>query len=278
MRFRAHSYAGSAAGAGSRRNLVDEPQRVSLQAKKPALKARAISPPPQPVRYVMGQGLEGVDPRDALARHDVVAVDVTEALRAARGVHGRRRGSARGASMSGGASPALSRTNSDGSANNQTVVVMHTGVLRSRHQRRLLVQSLERFKRVRWSLFFNFLGQAAFMMTFLYWDFLRSKIDYELPTSWFAGHVLAIYVIAALRVPVPDHMESSSRKKKRRGGRASSRSRRDADTAEEAYIEPGSHAARCRAVRTVFCWPCMRNPRLVMVLSAFYAGKGGPRV
>ena len=225
----------------------------------------------------MGQGLEGVDPRDALARHDVVAVDVTAALKAARSGKGKRRGSNRDAGISGGASPALSRTNSEGSVNNQTVVVMHTGVLRSRHQRRLLVQSLDRFKRVRWSLFFNFLGQAAFMMTFLYWDFLRSKIDYELPTSWFAGHVLAIYVIAALRVPVPDHMEPSSRKKKRRGGRASSRSRRDTDEPEEEYIKPGSHAARCRAVRTVFCWPFIHNPRLVMVLSAFHAGKVGPR-
>jgi hypothetical protein len=94
---------------------------------------------------------------------------------------------------------------------------MHTGVLRSRRQRLKLQRSLARFKKLRQSLFSNFLMQAALMMSFLYWDFLRSKMDYELPVSWLSGHLLALYIILTMKIPIPRHVEAPLRE--RRGSR-----------------------------------------------------------
>lgn len=60
-------------------------------------------------------------------------------------------------------------------------------------------------------------------MAFAWWDFLRSKIDWELPISWAFGHLMTMYVLWLLRTPRAKRAAVDMRSAKRRLAEAAPR-------------------------------------------------------
>jgi hypothetical protein len=136
--------------------------------------------------------------------------------------------------------------------------VIHQGVLRTQRQRKRILATLDRFWHFRMWFVRNSLQHVVFMMIFVYWDFLRSKIDWEIPISWALGHVLVFQVLGSLN---PPRRVTTAPAFKDPG-----RTVRNNMLCGRVQCLPGPKQGflmHCVShIVSVFCWTCMTNPKL----------------